>query len=50
MHLFSGEVDEAALASNDVPQDNDDLRERVAELERDMAEIKQVLARLTGED
>lgn len=50
MHLFSGEVDEAALASNDAPQENDDLRERVAELEREMAEIKQVLARLTGAD
>jgi uncharacterized protein YceH (UPF0502 family) len=50
MHLFSGEVDEAVLGSNDLPQENDDLRERVAELEREMAEIKQVLARLTGED
>ncbi|MGB9096621.1 DUF480 domain-containing protein [Erwinia sp.] len=49
MHLFSGEVDEASLATNDPSQENDDLRERVAELERELAEIKQVLARLTGE-
>lgn len=48
MHLFSGEVEEAALSSVDTGQENDDLRERVAELEREMAQIKLQLAQLNG--
>lgn len=49
MHLFSGEVDEGSLPSAELPAKSEDLRERVAELEREMAEIKQQLVRLTGE-
>jgi len=46
MHLFSGEVDEAALpASSDAPESGD-LTERVAELERQMAEMQRQLAQL----
>lgn len=49
MHLFSGEVDEAALpASESLSPNSDDLRQRVAELEREMAEIKHQLALLSG--
>lgn len=49
MHLFSGEVDEASSPSAELPAESEGLRERVAELEREMAEIKQQLARLSGE-
>jgi len=46
MHLFSGEVDEAALpASSDAPESGD-LTERVAELERQMVEMQRQLAQL----
>ena len=50
MHLFSGEVDEASLAPAETSDESDDLRERVARLEREMAELKQQLARLSGEN
>ncbi|MBV4366165.1 DUF480 domain-containing protein [Erwinia phyllosphaerae] len=48
MHLFSGQVDEAALAVTDTATENGDLNERVAELEREMAELRQQLAKLTA--
>ena len=48
MHLFSGEGEEAALSSVETGQENDDLRQRVAELEREMAQIKLQLAQLNG--
>ena len=48
MHLFSGQVDEAALAVTDTATENGDLNERVADLEREMAELRQQLAKLTA--
>lgn len=48
MHLFSGEVDEAASPVAESTQESDDLSARVAELEREMAQIKQQLAQLSG--
>lgn len=48
MHLFSGEVDDVASPSAERSQENDELSERVDELEREMALIKQQLARLSG--
>ena len=48
MHLFSGEVNEAASPSAEPGQEQGDLSARVAELEREMAAIKQQLAQLSG--
>ncbi|MEM6051134.1 DUF480 domain-containing protein [Erwinia sp. P7711] len=48
MHLFSGEVDEAASSAAESVQESEDLSARVAELEREMAQIKQQLAQLSG--
>ena len=48
MHLFSGEVDEAASSAAESVQESEDLSARVAELEREMAQIKQQLAQLCG--
>jgi len=48
MHLFSGEVDEAASSAAESVQESEDLSARVAELERQMAQIKQQLAQLSG--
>lgn len=46
MHLFSGEVDEAALPDPSTTSENGELAERVAELERQMAQMQQQLAQL----
>ncbi|WP_380181632.1 DUF480 domain-containing protein [Kalamiella sp. sgz302252] len=46
MHLFSGEVDEAALAIAPGAAENGDLAERVAELERQVAAMQQQLTQL----
>jgi len=46
MHLFSGEVDEAALPASVETAEGGDLATRVAELERQMAEMQQQLAQL----
>ena len=46
MHLFSGEVDEAALSVSPGVAENGDLAERVAELERQVAAMQQQLTQL----
>lgn len=46
MHLFSGEVDEAALPASSTASESGELADRVAELERQVAEMQQQLAQL----